>query len=158
MQSGLVSLRGIAFNGIGIGVCFAHRSSWTIAAVRQGEAHLTASSIATVRSLGQAFGAAMVDLVANTAGLAQGTTVVTGAAAATWVYDLGALMPVALTVLALRLLWLHRQRGISYNAPNTPQPGKGTSIAPRTQRPRVPAAVLRHHDRLRRQYPQGFAQ
>jgi hypothetical protein len=46
--------------------------------------------------------------------------VVTGAAAATWIYALGALMPVALTVLALRLLWLHRQRSIAYNALNIP--------------------------------------
>ena len=92
----------MALHGVGIGICFAHLSSWTISAARRGEEHLTASYMATVRSLGQAFGAA-------TAGLAQGVSAVTVAAAATWVYGLGSLVPVVLTVLALRFLWLQRQ-------------------------------------------------
>jgi MFS family permease len=114
----------IALHGIGIGLCFAHLSSWTIAAARPGEEHLTASSIATVRSLGQACGAAAAGLVANAAGLAQGISVATVASAATWVYGLGTFVPVALTVLALRLLWLYRQSSLPYDAQDTPQPGK----------------------------------
>ncbi len=117
----------IALHGIGIGLCFAHLSSSTIAAARQGEEHLTASSIATVRSLGQAFGAATAGLVANAAGLAQGISVATVTLAATWVYSLGTLVPVALTVLALRLLWLQRQRSRPDGAQDTPQPGKVAS-------------------------------
>ena len=62
----------MALHGVGIGVCFAHLSSRTISAARRGEEHLTASSIATVRSLGQAFGAATTGLIANAAGLARG--------------------------------------------------------------------------------------
>jgi len=99
----------IALHGAGIGICFAHLSSWTISAAREDEVNLTASSIATVRSLGQACGAATAGLIANAAGLAQGVSVATVASAATWVYGLCTLVPVVLTVLALRLLWLHRQ-------------------------------------------------
>jgi len=99
----------VVLHGIGIGICFAHLSSWTISAAYEGEANLTASSIATVRSLGQACGAATAGLIANTAGLAQGVSVATVAAAASWVYGLCTLVPAVLAVLALRLLWLHRQ-------------------------------------------------
>jgi MFS family permease len=114
----------IALHGVGIGICFAHLSSWTIAAARQGEEHLTASSIATVRSLGQAFGAAAAGLVANAAGLGQGVSVVTVASAATWVYGLCTLLPLVLTVLSLRLLWLHRQEGVASGLQHAPRPGK----------------------------------
>src|SRR5215467_10364758 len=98
--------------GPGVGRWHAH------AAARQGEEHLTASSIATVRSLGQAFGAAMAGLVANVAGLAEGISVATVASAATWVYGLGAFVPAALTVLALHLLWLQRQTGTPHTMPH----------------------------------------
>jgi MFS family permease len=114
----------IALHGVGIGICFAHLSSWTISAARSGEANLTASSIATVRSLGQAFGAATAGLVANAAGLAQGISVVTVASAATWVYGICTLVPVVLTALALRLLWLHRQTSMASALHHAPQPGK----------------------------------
>jgi len=119
--------KGVADAMIKAGLYFAHLSSWTIVAARQGEEHLTASSIATVRSLGQAFGAATAGLVANAAGLAQGISVATVASAATWVYGLGTLVPAALTVLALRLLWLQRQTHIPHDTPHTPQPGKVVS-------------------------------
>jgi MFS family permease len=99
----------IALHGVGIGICFAHLSSWTISAARPGEENLTASSIATVRSLGQAFGAATAGLVANAAGLAAGVSPATVASAASWVYQMGIVAPAVITVLAGRLLWLHRQ-------------------------------------------------
>jgi MFS family permease len=117
----------IALHGVGIGICFAHLSSWTISAARVGEENLTASSIATVRSLGQAFGAATAGLIANAAGLAQGVSVATVASAATWVYGLSTLVPVILTVLALRLLWLHHQISVASNLQRAPQPGKAVS-------------------------------
>ncbi len=113
----------MALHGIGIGICFAHLSSWTISAARRGEEHLTASSMATVRSLGQAFGAATAGLVANAAGLAQGVSVDTVASAATWVYGLGTLVPVVLTVLALRFLWLQRQIRSASGPQHASQPG-----------------------------------
>lgn len=99
----------LVVHGAGIGLCFAHLSSWTIAAARAGEAPVTSSAIATMRALGQAFGAATAGVVANLAGLAEGVSLATVAPAATWVYGLGTIVPVLLIVLAWRLLWLHRQ-------------------------------------------------
>jgi MFS family permease len=98
----------VALMGAGIGACFAHISSWSIAAARQGESVLTASSIPTIQSLGIAFGAALAGLVANTAGLATDISLATVTAAATWVYQLGTIAPSILAVLAWRLVWLHQ--------------------------------------------------
>jgi MFS family permease len=117
----------VALHGVGIGICFAHLSSWTLSAARTGEEHLTASSIATVRSLGQAFGAAIAGLVANSAGLTQGVSMATVAAAATWVYGLGTLIPVILIVLTLRFLWLHRQTAGASMLQHAPPSGKMVS-------------------------------
>jgi hypothetical protein len=103
----------VSLIGAGIGVCFAHISSWTIAAARLGEGVLTASAIPTLQSLGIAVGAAVAGLAANTAGLATDISPATVAAAATWVYRLGIIAPAALTVLAWRLVWLHQQRILS---------------------------------------------
>jgi predicted MFS family arabinose efflux permease len=100
----------VALIGAGIGVCFAHISSWSIMAARPGESSLTASSIPTIQSLGIAFGAAIAGLVANTAGLATEISHTTVAAAAARVYQLGIIAPVMLAVLACRLVWLHQQR------------------------------------------------
>jgi len=109
----------LTLHGVGIGLGFAHLNSWTIAAARQGEASLTASSMATIRSLGQAFGAATAGLIANSAGLSQGVSATTVAAAATWVYGVCALIPVFLLALALRLLWLrHPARAAHHLTPN----------------------------------------
>jgi MFS family permease len=96
----------IALTGIGTGVCFAHLSSWTIAMARAGEEDLTASCIPTAQSLGLAFGAATAGVVANVAGLATGVAPTVLATVATWVYGLSIVAPAALTILALRLLWL----------------------------------------------------
>ena len=100
----------VAIIGAGIGVCFAHISSWTMAAARTGEEALTAASIPTIQSLGIAFGAAVAGLVANAAGLALGVSPAAMASAAAWVYLLGIAPPAVMAVLAGRLLWLHRQR------------------------------------------------
>src|SRR5207249_11449086 len=83
----------VALIGAGIGVCFAHISSWSIVAARPGESVLTASAIPTIQSLGIAFGAAIAGLVANTAGLATDISLATITAAATWVYRLGIIAP-----------------------------------------------------------------
>src|SRR5919201_367223 len=104
----------VSLLGAGIGVCFAHISSWSIAAAHPGESILTASSIPTIQSLGIAFGAAIAGLAANTAGLATDVPLATVTAAATWVYRLGMIAPSILAVLAWRLVWLHQRmpRGI----------------------------------------------
>jgi MFS family permease len=100
---------GIVLTGVGTGVCFAHLSSWTIAMARTGEADLTASCIPTAQSLGLAFGAAIAGVIANAAGLATGMSPPVVAMVAAWVYGLSIVAPAALSLLALRLLWLHRQ-------------------------------------------------
>jgi len=99
----------VALIGAGIGVCFAHISSWSIVAAPPGESILTASSIPTIQSLGIAFGAAIVGLVANTAGLATDISLATITAAATWVYRLGTIAPLVLAVLAWHLVRLHQR-------------------------------------------------
>jgi Major Facilitator Superfamily len=111
----------VALIGAGIGVCFAHISSWTMAAARTGEEAVTASSIPTIQSLGIAFGAAVAGLTANVAGLAWGVSTEAVAAAAGWVYLLDILPPVALVILSGRLLWLHRGRSPYH--PNEPLAG-----------------------------------
>ena len=98
----------LALTGAGIGVCFAHIGSWTIAAARPGEGALTAAALPTLQSLGIAFGAAIAGLVANTAGLARGMSRATVASAATWLYGLSIVGPVLILVFTLRFLWLHR--------------------------------------------------
>jgi MFS family permease len=100
----------VALVGAGIGVCFAHISSWTMAAARAGEEAVTAASIPTIQSLGIAFGAAVAGLAANVAGLARGVSPETVAAAAGWVYLLGVIPPITLVALSGRLLWLYLRR------------------------------------------------
>jgi hypothetical protein len=100
----------VALLGAGIGICFAHISSWSIAAARPGESILTASSIPTIQSLGIAFGAALAGLVANTAGLAIDLSLAIVTAAALWVYQLGIIAPAVLAVLAWRLVRLQQCR------------------------------------------------
>jgi MFS family permease len=104
----------VALIGAGIGLCFAHVSSWTMAAARPGEGALTASAIPTIQSLGIAFGAAVAGLVANAAGLAMGIAPETVASAASWVYQLAIIPPAIMTVLAGRFLWLYRPRHPSH--------------------------------------------
>ena len=98
----------VALIGAGIGLCFAHISSWTMAAAQPGEESQTASAIPTIQSLGIAFGAAVAGLVANAAGLAVGIAPETVASAASWVYQLSVIPPAIMTVLAGRFVWLHR--------------------------------------------------
>jgi hypothetical protein len=98
----------VALIGAGIGLCFAHISSWTMAAAQPGEESQTASAIPTIQSLGIAFGAAAAGLMANVAGLAEGIGPETVAMAASGVYQLSLVPPAIMAVLAARLVWLHR--------------------------------------------------
>jgi MFS family permease len=98
----------VVLTGVGIGLCFAHISSWSMTAARPGEEERTASCIPMAQSLGIAFGAATAGVVANMAGLAAGVSPFTVAAAATWVYGLSTVAPAVITGLAFRFLWLHR--------------------------------------------------
>ena len=94
--------------GIGYGLCYAHLNSWTISAARPGEEDRTASFIPLGCQLGAAFGAAMAGVVANAGGLAAGVSVPTVTAAATWVYGVSMVAPVAIALLTLRVLWWHQ--------------------------------------------------
>lgn len=98
----------VSLMGAGIGVCFAHISSWSIASAGPGESSVTASSIPTIQSLGIAFGAAIAGLVANTAGLTTDISLAPVTTAAARVYQLGIIAPSMLAVLAWRLVWLHQ--------------------------------------------------
>ena len=100
----------VALTGAGIGLCFAHIGSWTMAAAPPGEGAVTAASIPMIQSLGIAFGAALAGMVANTAGLAQGLLPATVASAAVWVYQLSITPPLAMAILSGRLLWWRRRR------------------------------------------------
>jgi MFS family permease len=98
----------VAMTGAGMGLCFAHISSWTMASARPNEANLTASAIPTMQSLGRGFGAATAGLVANAAGLGAGLSRETVAWAATWVYGVAVVAPAVIVMLAFTLLNFHR--------------------------------------------------
>jgi MFS family permease len=59
--------------GIGIGIYNVHLVARAMASAAPGEQRSTASALASVRSLGTAFGAAIAGVVANTAGLGDAT-------------------------------------------------------------------------------------
>ena len=99
----------LALTGAGIGICFAHIGSWTIAAARPQEETLTASAIPALQSLGIAFGAATAGLAANAAGLGSGVSREAVASASTWSYGLSGVAAGCLTGLTLRFLWLYRK-------------------------------------------------
>lgn len=96
----------VAMTGAGMGLCFAHISSWTMSAARTGEANVTASAIPTMGSLGRGFGAATAGLVANAAGMGAGISPETVASAAAWVYGLAVAVPAVVVMLSFRLLAL----------------------------------------------------
>jgi predicted MFS family arabinose efflux permease len=109
VEGPLFLLGGFAvLTGIGYGLCYAHLNGWTISAARPGEEDRTASFIPLGNQLGTAFGAAIVGVVANAAGLAASVSVTTVAAAATWVYGLSVVAPAAIALLRLRVLWWHQ--------------------------------------------------
>jgi MFS family permease len=109
VEGPLFLLGGFAvLTGIGYGLCYAHLNSWTISAARPGEEDRTASFIPLGSQLGTAFGAAVAGVVANAAGLAAGMSVPTVTAAATWVYGVSIVAPVAIALLTLRVLWWHQ--------------------------------------------------
>jgi len=94
--------------GFGIGGCNLHLVAQTMRIAEPGFESLTASSIPTIRSLGISFGAAIAGLIANSAGLADGVTVQSVAAAATWVYGATILAPGISLLLALRVIRLRK--------------------------------------------------
>ena len=94
----------VALTGAGMGLCFAHISSWTLASARAEEASVTAASIPTLQSLGRGFGAATAGLIANAAGLGTTLSRETVAWAAMWVYGAAVVVPLVIVILTRRLL------------------------------------------------------
>jgi MFS family permease len=89
--------------GWGIGMQNVHMVSKSISVAEKGEENITSSSLATVRSIGVAFGSAVSGLVANLAGL-DPTSAASVVKAVTWVY-IWDLVPIALAlVLMLRFV------------------------------------------------------
>lgn len=85
--------------GWGIGMQNVHMVSQSIAVAEKGEENVTSSSLATVRSIGVAFGSALSGMVANLAGLdpASAASVVK---AVSWVY-IWDLVPLAAALLLM---------------------------------------------------------
>lgn len=106
IQRGPLALLGVfvCLTGAGIGSCFAHLSSHTIATAQPDHKTLTASAIPTMQLLGIAFGAALAGCLANAAGLTREATPATVSAAAQWLYRCSLLAPMLLSVLAWRLM------------------------------------------------------
>ena len=79
--------------GLGIGISNVLAITWTMSIAAEGEESLTASAIPAIRSLGLAFGAAAIGLIANASGLGDATDKVNVARALTAVFAFCALAP-----------------------------------------------------------------
>lgn len=81
--------------GLGIGITNVLAITWIMSIPAKGEENLTASAIPALRSLGLAFGAAAVGLIANAGGLGDAADPANVARALTWVFGICALAPAA---------------------------------------------------------------
>ena len=90
--------------GLGIGATNVLMTSWGMMVARKGEESVTASSMPMIRAIGVAFGAALAGLVANAAGLGQGTEREIVANAAIWVMSMSVVQPALAALIALRFL------------------------------------------------------
>ncbi len=88
--------------GLGIGIVNVLAITWIMAIPASGEETLTASAIPALRSLGLAFGAAAVGLIANAGGLGDASDPEAIAGALRWVFGLCALAPAAGLVMVYR--------------------------------------------------------
>ena len=100
----------VILTGLGLGACNLHITTRTMAAAATGEESVTATSQATIRYLGVAFGSAGVGIIANAAGLAEGITRATVADAAFWIFASNLLAALGAFVCAARVIWLGRTR------------------------------------------------
>ena len=93
--------------GFGVGVTNVQAVAWTMGAALKGEESITGSALPAIRSLGYAFGAAAVGLIANAGGLGDATDPQRVATAVSWVYGFNMLTPALAGLLVARMLWLH---------------------------------------------------
>jgi MFS family permease len=85
--------------GIGVGMNFVHLMSRAMQSALKGEERVTAASLSSIRSVGMAFGAALVGVLATFAGLGAGTDPVSVRNALGFVFGFG-LVPVTLSLAA----------------------------------------------------------
>jgi predicted MFS family arabinose efflux permease len=111
--AGLVPIAALAvLAGFGIGFVVVHIQAKCMVSAAPGEESITASSLSTVRSLGQAFGSAIAGTIANIAGLELIATQEAVADAAIGVY-LFNVMPLALAaIVVVRLYRVERVRAL----------------------------------------------
>ena len=89
--------------GVGVGMTNVHSISWALVAAEPDQAQLTASAAPAMRSIGIAYGAAMAGLIANAAGLSEGTSPEIVRNALPWVFGFGALVPLAGSLCVVRM-------------------------------------------------------
>ena len=89
--------------GLGVGMTNVHSISWALAAADPDQAQVTASAAPAMRSIGIAYGAAMAGLIANAAGLSEGTSPEIVSVALPWVFGIGALVPLAGSLCVMRM-------------------------------------------------------
>ena len=87
--------------GLGIGISNVLAITWTMSIAAAGEESLTASAIPAIRSLGLAFGAAAIGLIANASGLGDATEPENVERAMTAVFAFCALAPAAGLLMTL---------------------------------------------------------
>ena len=92
--------------GLGVGMTNVHSISWALAAADRDESQITASAAPAMRSIGIAYGAAMAGLIANAAGLSQGTSPESVRDALPWVFGISALVPLAGGLCVIRMFAL----------------------------------------------------
>lgn len=99
--------------GLGIGFIVVHMQAKCMAAAEPGEESITASSLSTVRSLGQAFGSAIAGTVANIAGLELVPTKEAVEAAAVGVYLFDVIPLAFATWVVVRYYKVERARALT---------------------------------------------
>ncbi len=92
----------ITLVGFGIGITNVLMTNYGMGVAREGEEGITAAAMPTIRALGVAFGAAAAGLVANMAGLDEGTSRETIYRVAAWVLGFTALIPALAALVCYR--------------------------------------------------------
>tara|TARA_Y100000588_G_scaffold241693_2_gene255668 strand:+ start:495 stop:1907 length:1413 start_codon:yes stop_codon:yes gene_type:complete len=96
----------MAMAGLGVGMTNVHSIAWALAAADEDQAQITASAAPAMRSIGIAYGAGMAGLIANAAGLTEGTSPEVVGDALVWVFGLAAIVPLAGSLCVLRMYQL----------------------------------------------------
>ena len=96
----------MAMAGLGVGMTNVHSIAWALAAADKDQAQITASAAPAMRSIGIAYGAGMAGLIANAAGLTEGTSPEVVSHALVWVFGFAAIVPLAGSLCVQRMYQL----------------------------------------------------